>query len=400
MGRIEAEYLVVKGRVVENASVPAPVSGWYRVVIVPGFSDGHAHPQVVDGGVLSDGPWRDSYEWIKSRRLSVDEALVRADSELAAGLARLTLWKSLLEGTTLIALTGRLEANVAAFVSSPDMPRVVLLPTVMRRQGWPSYGDVVRARRRVEPMLADGLARLGVFIHSLEYTDPGTVRRADRDAAARGEVLGLHLGEGRPELARLLRILGGKPSSRLVAVHCIDDEGMVGAGVRCVSCPATNLILYRRTRRSLRGVTSFGSDWPLLIGSVPRHLGLLTRLWPSAESVLSRATLGGYLDYGMPYGGDIVAFDEGLGKVLEGGALPRFVSVAGKPVVVEGRLATEGYSHAEVESMVVDLVKEALEKYPSGEAPATRDPLSEAQRAFHELLLLLKSKKVAAPPSA
>ncbi len=394
---LEADQAIIYGRIVENLRLPSPVDAYFKTIILPGFSDAHAHPQVVDGGVVG-GPWRNSYEWIESRRLAVDEAAIRSDLDLASRLTVAVLKRALLEGTTLIALTGALEANIRAFLMLKVRPRVVFLPTVMSKKGWPSLGQALEAARRVSMFLDDGSARVGVFLHSIKYAGSDAVREALVSAASKGFIVGMHLSEGVPESGRLKVILKGqKVPGRVVAVHCISDDPQ-GLGLRCAACPATNLILYRRTRKTLKGITSFGSDWPLLIGTVPRHLGIIKGVWRRRlEEILAKATLGGYRDYGMPYSGDLVAFDVSLEKVLEGSALPRLVMVGWNVVVNEGELL-DGESYSDVLKEIRNLVFEALEKHPSGERVG--DPLAEAEAALHDALLARHQGGIAASLSS
>ncbi|MCE4610386.1 MAG: hypothetical protein F7B17_00250 [Desulfurococcales archaeon] len=389
MGYIEAETAIVFGRVVHGFRMRWREDLWAKTLVVPGFSDGHAHPQVVDPGAgVGARRWRDSYHWLSTRRLRVDEASLRADLRLSSRLAELTFARALLEGVTLIAVTGRLEANVEGWLRLGGAPRAVFLPTVMDRRGWPSVGEVAVAARRIRRLLADGLARVGVFVHSLGTARPESVRAAMSFAASERTVMGMHLSEGVAEAGRLREVLGPGPYPvRIAAVHCTESEDLPG-GVYCVSCPLSNIILYGRTRKSLSGVLAFGSDWPLLLGTVPRHLSLPLSLSPgSLDSVLYRATMGGYRIYNMPFQGDFAAYDEGVERVLMGKARPRFVAVAGRMVVDEGRLAARGYSLAEVEAMIADAIAEAFEEHGLGDVKprvAAREALSLTRRALLE----------------
>lgn len=370
MGYIEADVAVVHGRVVEGFRAPYREDLYFKTIIMPGFSDGHAHPQVVDAGLIPGKVWSNSYEWLKERRLAVDEKALRSDEDLSSRLAAATFARALLEGVTMIAVTGRLAANVRGWKSLPARPRVVLLPTVMDRTGWPSIEDVEGEIGRLSPVLRDGLAKIGVFTHSLATTKPESIRKAISMAARLKGILGMHLSEGLPEAGRLVQILGKGPyPARIIAVHCTELESMP-SGVHCVSCPASNMVLYSRTRPTLSGVEGFGSDWPLLIGSVPRHLPLILSSYPGRISeVLRRMTIGGYRAYLVRHEGDFTAYDVSLDKVLEGRATPAWVSVAGMPVVVEGVLVGSGHTYSEILGIVEELVREALDKYGTGERP-------------------------------
>ena len=365
MGTLEAGTAIVFGKFIEGFKMPWSRDEYYDVVVVPGFSDGHAHPQVVDVGLVDGRKWADSYDWIENRRLRVDEAAIRADVELSSRLAELVYKRALLEGTTLIAVTGRLEANYLAWKRSPDRPRVAFLPTVMKKKGWATPGDIARLARDLAPSLSDNLTRLGVFVHSLRYAGE-MLPDALNLAKSLGGVLGLHLSEGRREMHMLARHLRGRrPWVRVVAVHCMEDEDPSRLGVSCVGCPGTNMILYGRTRKTLKGVTSFGSDWPLLLGTVPMHLGLIKSLYPGrVESIMERATIGGYHDYGLSHQGDLAAYDGKPSSLLEGRLKPRMVSVAGKITVYEGRLASTGETHQDVLKKIDEAIREAIEMYP------------------------------------
>ncbi|GBF09449.1 hypothetical protein apy_11740 [Aeropyrum pernix] len=374
MGFIESEIAVVYGRIVEGFRAPYKEDLYFKTVIVPGFSDGHMHPQVVDAGLEPSRVWSNSYEWLETRRLRVDEAAVRSDLDLSSRLAAAAFSRSLLEGVTLVAATGRLSANVRGWLSLPSRPRAIFLPTVMDRAGWPSIREVEVEIERLEGLLRDGLAKIGVFVHSLGTAKPESVRRALQTAARRRSIMGMHLSEGLPEAGRLVDVLGRGPyPARIVAVHCMEVEDLP-TGVRCVSCPASNQILYRRTRPTLEGVDGFGSDWPLLIGTIARHLPLINKLYPGRlQEILYKATIGGYRAYLALHDGDFVAYDASLEDVLAGRALPVWVSVAGKPAVVEGRLSGSGYGYGEVLSIIRRLIKEAIEKHGDGSLPHIPD---------------------------
>ncbi len=372
MPYLEAEIGVIHGRLVEGVRIPFKQDLFFETVILPGFSDTHAHPQVIDAGLSPSriASWSNSYEWLETRRLVVNEAMVRSDLGLSARLAELALKRMALEGVTLAAFTGVLEANLKARLRVSPGPRLVLLPTLMDREGWSRPGEISRLYEKYGNYLEDDYLRPGIFVHSLRMASRETFSGAV-DLALRSRMpLGLHLSEGVSEARDFARAIGGyKRLPRIVAVHCINDDPS-RLGIRCSSCPASNMLLYGKTRNSLRGVTSFGSDWPHLIASMPRHLGLITRLYPaSLGEILFRATTGGYMDYGVSYHGDFVAYDAPLESVIEGGALPRMVSVGGEVVVEEGRLTLTGESLEVVVEEIVETVKYAVELYGDGLMP-------------------------------
>ena len=365
MGYLEAGQAIVYGRLVEGFRVPFARDEYYDLVIVPGFSDGHAHPQVVDAGLVPGVKWRNSYEWFEGRQLSVDEAAIRSDLRVASRLALLTFKRALLEGTTMIAVTGRLEANVRAWLSLPGRPRVVFLPTVMNRRGWMTVDQIAGIAERYSKYLDDGMARIGVFVHSLRY-GKGMLASALKAARRLGSIVGIHISEGVREMHLLRREAGGPPyPARIVGVHCTEDEDPSLYGVTCIGCPYSNLILYGRTRKTLSGISGFGSDWPLLIGSVGSHMGLIGSIFGEGfVEAVKRATIGGYRSYGMRPQGDLVAFDGGLEALRRGRARPRLVAVNGKPVVVEGVLVYSGESLSDVLREIRSAVAEVKRMFP------------------------------------
>ncbi len=368
---LEAGLAVIRGSIIrENAKIPFPVDAYYDVVFLPGFSDAHAHPQVVDAGLYPGAKWRSSYEWLLYRRMSVDEALVRADIGLSSRLAELALKRALLEGTTLIAFTGRFEANLKAFTRLSGKPRLVVLPTVMKRRGWYLPSQVEEAYRSYSKFMKDRLLRAGVFVHSIAYGGPDLLEAGLRLARRIRGPFGIHLSEGVSEKGEFEKLTCCiRDNVRIVAVHCLDDDYR-SLGVRCASCPASNLILYSRYLGKLERATSFGSDWPHLVGTVGRLLPVLRALYRGRErEYLYRATIGGYLDYGVAWNGDIVAYNGSLSSILEGRSLPNLVAVAGKIVVSEGRLVDTGESIRDIERETLEVIEYASEVYGDGDKP-------------------------------
>jgi len=375
---LEAEEAVIHGKIVRDFRMPFHRDLSYKTIIIPGFSDTHAHPQVIDAGLESGvGLWRNSYHWIETRKLRVDEASLRADIGLSARLAELALKRAVLEGTTLIAFTGRLEANLKARLRFSSGPRLVLLPTLMDRKGWARPSDVEALYKRYSKYISDSMLQPGVFVHSIRYTRKETFMRALEMASHGRMPLGLHLSEGAPEddvLTRLLSESTVKPKPKIVAVHCLSGDPRK-LGIRCSSCPGTNALLYAKARASLGGVTSFGSDWPHLIGTMPRHLGLITKLYGrSIEAVLKRATLGGYNDYNVAYRGDLVAYDVPLEEVLTGKPTPRLVMVANNIVVDEGRIVETQETLDDIVVDTLETIRYATEVHGNGEMPKVPGP--------------------------
>ncbi|MCE4602321.1 MAG: hypothetical protein F7C08_03970 [Desulfurococcales archaeon] len=366
MGYLEAGEAIIYGRYVEGVRIRHVIDEYYDLVVIPGFSDGHMHPQVVDAGLEPGVLWRHSYEWFENRRLVVDEAGIRSDLKLSSMLASLVFKRSLLEGTTLVAVTGRLEANLRAWLSLREKPRTVFLPTVMKRRGWASVSEVSDVAQRYVKYLDDGLARIGVFVHSVRY-GASMLRDALLLAKRLGSVVGIHVSEGIREMEELARLAGGPPyPARIVGVHCMEDEDPAYYGVTCISCPYSNHLLYRRTRRSISGITGFGSDWPLLVGSVGSHIKMITSLFKEDPvGILKRATMGGYKAYGMRHQGDMVAIDGGLRRLLEGRARVRLVTVNNRLVVREGRLVSTGESLKDVTRKIQAAIMQAKHLYPA-----------------------------------
>lgn len=366
MGYIEASTAVVYGKVVSNLKIPFKRDLHVETLIIPGFSDAHAHPQVIDAG-LGGRVWRDSYHWIDGRKLRVDEAAVRSDIDLSTRLAHLVFKRALLRGVTLLAVTGRLEANVNGWLSMRIRPRVVFLPTAMKKRGWKSVDDLITSIDALRYSLRDVLARLGIFVHSLRLAGVDELVKAAKYASSSGGLVGIHVDEGVRETEELRLHLGALLGrTRIVGVHCIETDDPSKHGILCAACPASNMVLYRRTRRNLRGITSFGSDWPHLLGTVPDHLPLIHSLYPGfREEILRRATIGGYRDYGMMHSGDLVGYDVPLDRVLSEGAEPLFVSVSWRVAVWEGILLETSETIHDIERSTREVIREALDAYPS-----------------------------------
>lgn len=361
---IEASNLIVPGKgVKENVLIKAKGRGslYFETIVSPGFADAHAHPQVIDAG-LDGRLWRNSIEWIQHRKLRVDEAALRKDTVLSKRLAEVVLMKSALNGVTLIALVGSYKANFDAVVSLTYRPRAVIMPTVMTRNGW-LYGEKMKPQlEKVRILFNDGVAKPGVFVHSVHFTDKNDITLAYELSERLGIPFGIHLSEGTKDSEILMRILA-RAAQKLVAVHCIDED-CKKLGFNVVACPESNITLYGRTLRDLSRIDAFGSDWPLILGTLGEQYRKLTRYYSHANplKVLEKATLGGYAVYDVPRTGDLVCYDESPEKVLRGEAKPRHVFVNFKLVVEEGTIG--GLTIRDVEKMAEELSKTALEKYP------------------------------------
>lgn len=364
---IEAGTLVTPRGVIESARMKLPGEGslYGETVVTPGFSDAHAHPQVIDAG---EGMWSNAYEWINNRKLKIDEAALRADLDFSSKLAAASMLRSLLDGVTLMVLVGRGDANVLAYRKLSVKPRIVIMPTIMDLQaGWPDAWRVTNLLLSVSAL--DGAIPLGFFIHSIGCVTPESLKVAYSAAKKLRVPFSIHLSEGvdeLPTLASLLSLREGEDSG-IIGVHCITGSGYKRYGIRVVHCPLSNLRLYGKTIKHPKEVDAIGSDWPLLLGSTTVAYKAAVKVhgekW--ARYLLDKATVGGYELFGIDWEGDILIFDEPLEKVLEGGVSPRFVLIRGELVVEEGRLAKLSLGKEEVNRRIGELIKEAVESYPA-----------------------------------
>ncbi|MGB9709191.1 MAG: amidohydrolase family protein [Infirmifilum sp.] len=362
MGVIEVSELLDHGVLRRNVKIPYNGSEdlYFVSAIAPGFSDAHAHPQVVDVG--EKGGWRHSYEWLENRKLRVNEAGIRRDKELSSLLTKATLLKSLMEGATLIAVTGSLEGNISAILSLPATPRVVVLPTVMDREGWSTpervYAEHVKYLSRW-----DGYFNMGFFVHSLRKTGKSFLVASYKTAIKLGVPFAIHLSEGVDETESFIEVIG-EPAGNVVAVHCLEGaEKCKRFGFKVVHCPTSNLYLYERTLRGLGLFDALGSDWPLVTGTIAKTYRDAVAVHGASYELLQKATLGGYRVFGMKTSGDIVAFDENLDKVMRGELKPRAVVVNGRLVVYENVMIDLNLSSQDIEKVKEQAVRLAFEQY-------------------------------------
>lgn len=363
MGKIEVSELFYKGKLYWDVSLnlPGKISGSYRSALAPGLSDAHAHPQVIDVG--NGGKWKNSYEWISKRKLRLREGDLRKDIELSSKLASITFKLSLLDGVTMIAVTGSLRGNIEAIKRMKIRPKIVVLPTVMNMDGWLN-SETLSREIALFAGLDGGKLRGGIFIHSLGLTDPSTAKEAVLLSRRYRIPLSMHLNEGVEEIEKLKEIMDGEMEG-IIAVHCIEEPNRCKEhGLRIISCPLSNLYLYGRTIRLIDFIDAFGSDWPLVTGTMKEVLSKASEIFiSSSDKVLTKATLGGYEIFEMSSIGDYVFYDESLESVASGRARPKLVVVGGMETVVEGKL--EGEGREEVESELKETIEEALEKYSS-----------------------------------
>lgn len=361
MALIEAGVLLSPWGVLENRviEVDAPHDMYFDVVMTPGFSDAHAHPQVIDVGSEPGRRWSHSYEWLKGRRLRVDEASLRMNLALSSNLAKATLLKSLFDGVTMIALTGSFEANFMAVRELGLTPRVQFTPTVMDRAGWSTPEKVFR--HYVENISEwDGYYRVGFFIHSLGMASRSSIVFSYRMSKNSGLPLALHLSEGVDEVDELVRLLGD--ARGIVAVHCIEKpEKCRRYGLKIVHCPLSNLYLFGRTIRGLEYFDALGSDWPLVTGTLRETYRMAVKVHGETVGLLEKATLGGYRVFNVPWNGDLAAFTGKVGDVISGRARPDYVFVRKRPVIVEREY--RGLTLRDVEKFAREQIRVALEKH-------------------------------------
>lgn len=362
MGVIEVGTLLEWGVVKRNVRVEYEGSEdlYFESAVMPGFSDAHVHPQVVDIG--EGGVWSNSYEWISRRRLRVDEGAIRRDEELSGALAKATLLLSLLDGVTLAVLNGSLSGNLKALRTLGVSPRVVLMPTVMDAEGW-SRPESVYAAYAANLAMWDGYYNIGFFAHSLRLTSPSSLRASYKIAVKLGLPFALHLSEGVDESDDLVKLLEGA-NGRVIAVHCITSPSKCRRyGFKVVHCPTSNLYLYGYTLNGLELFDALGSDWPLVTGTLRKTYLDAVQVHRPSISLLTKATAGGYEVYRVDGRRDIVCFDEALEKVAAGSAEPKLVAVGGRVLVREGVVERLQLSRKDVEKFKEEHVKAAFERY-------------------------------------
>lgn len=372
MGTIEFEVGVIQGKLIYDGKVSLPVDydGYIRTIIVPGLADGHAHPQVIDVGQRS--LYKDSYDWIKRRRLKVDERGIREDLEVSSKLAQATLLLSLFDGVTLIALTGSAQGNVIAIKHLSARPRVIIQPTLMDKKGWATPQEYLFM---IESFLrGDQGTYVGMFLHSLGLLNVSSINMALEIAKERGLILAIHISEGVFEsqaMYEISRAVDFDSKNQLVAVHCFTEP------MRCkrlfrgvVSCPSSNLYLYGRTIKSPYGYDSLGSDWPLITGTLKAALAKAYEIsGKKFTEVLRRATVGGYSIYNVDWDGDAALFDSGLSKVLTDiNVKPKYVFVRGLKAIEEGTL-NGSFDYAYAEKLKEEAVQLAFDRFKVGDAP-------------------------------
>lgn len=364
---IEVESLLLpSGRIVHNAKLELESKGsyWFKTAVHPGFSDAHAHPHVVDVGSLDSHTWNNVVEWIRGRELKIDEKALRKDVELCTQLSKLTMLKAILNGTTMIALVGNLKANYRACRELNVRPRVIVMPTIFNSEGWYTSGHILPQVINILKDLRDDSIKIGVFCHSLYFTEKEDILLSIEISRSLNLPLALHLNEGTRDLNDLRKLIKGNDCT-IIGVHCIEDEDYRSLGIKVVSCPISNLFLYGRTQENLDLIDAFGTDWPNIVGSLREHVPKIIsifKLWNRVE-VFKRLTSGGYKIYAHSYEGDYVFFDEDIERVLSEPSEPVYVTVGGKFVVMEH--TTMGYTLDEINKMIHSVKRHIIELYPN-----------------------------------
>jgi len=364
---IEADYLIEKDGIRENVSIKVKGKGssYVKTIVAPGYADAHAHPHVVDIGE-NRRKWRNSWEWLRERNLRVDERALRQDIDLCTKLTLATLYKSLLEGTTLVALVGNIYANLKGIKISVTRPRIVLTPTILNRDGWIDPITTIEMATTLADKYSDGDVKVGLFVHSLYFTLPEFIKSSYWIACENNIPFAMHLSEGRRELSEFEKIVGENHNG-VIGVHCIEDEEYSANNVKVVHCPYSNLLLYGRTLNKIDEIAALGTDWPLLNGGMPEQHSLAVRIHGSSfrEAIFYKAHFGGYEIYNMSLSGDYVGFDYEPERVFEGGVLPRIVIVNNKVSVYEKSIINLEYNYNDILKLTKSLIKECLEKYPA-----------------------------------
>jgi len=366
MGTIEFEVAFIHGKLIYDGRMTLPIKydGFIKTIITPGFADAHAHPQVIDVG--EKRRYKNSYEWIKKRNLKIDEKGIREDPDVSGKLATATMFLSIFDGVTLIAMTGSIQGNVIALRNSQVHPKVVLQPTILDRKGWLSPHEYLFM---LQSFLAESRdVHIGLFLHSLGLASLDTVRTTIRIAKEKGLLMTMHLSEGVYESQTMFELAlmnEFDAKSQLIAVHCFTEPGNCKKLFRgVVSCPTSNLYLYGKTIRSPRNYDALGSDWPLVTGTLRTTLSQAYIISERKTlDILIRATIGGYEIYGVEWRGDAILFDSKLDKILENpNEKPKYVFLNGREVISEGTV-NGSFDYSYVEKIKEEAVRQAYEKY-------------------------------------
>ena len=362
---VEVDELYTPQGIRENVKLKLGESNksiWFRSGLHPGFADAHAHPHVIDVGKITR-KWRNYIEWIKGRRLRVDEGKLRSDLEACTVLSKLTIALSALSGATLVALTGNFRANIRAFLEMKKSPRIVVTPTIIEKPGWEPLSEVLSVLGLMEKFDLNDMLGIGVFCHSLAFTSERNIKNCFKIAQANGLIMAMHLSEGINELPELSKILQlPPPRSHIVGVHCFEGKGYREKGIKVVHCPMTNLILYGKTLKNIEEIDALGTDWPLLLGGIDKQVKLAFKLHNNYFKVLEKATIGGYKVFKMPFKGDYIFYDKPLHSLFKSMDLkPKYVFVKGHIVVEEGKY--QGLSYNEIRKIISFKIKEFIERY-------------------------------------
>jgi len=341
---------------------------FFKTVISPGFSDAHAHPHVIEKN-CNGRKWKNMKDWFNNRKTKINEILLRKDLEICTKLSKLTLYKALLEGTTLIALvSSNPYANLLAFQSIGNKPRTIILPTISNLKGMnKSFEEIKSFLENIEKNENNELMNFGIFIHSLSFINLNDFIESAKWSYEKNKPFALHLSEGFKELENLRKIIHNiEHPNPIIGVHCTENENYHRFKVKTVNCPLSNLFIYGKTQKNFNQIDSLGTDWPLVIGGIDKQIKELIKIHgkDKIKKILEKATIGGYKLYGMPHNGDFIAFDTSFENILKGKIeYPTYVFINYKPIVKNRKIVSLNLSYEEVLKEIEKTIKEAYEKY-------------------------------------
>lgn len=343
----------------------------FKTVFSPGFSDAHAHPHVIEKN-CGRRKWENMKDWFNNRKTKIDEISLRKDLEICTKLSKLTIYKALLEGTTLIALvSSNPYANLLAFKSIKNKPRTVILPTISNLKGMnKSFKEIKLFLEKIERsknLSKSKLINYGIFIHSLSFTNLNDLIESAKWSYEKNKPFALHLSEGFKELNKLREIIHNiKHSNPIIGIHCTENEKYHNYGVKTVNCPLSNLLIYGKTQKNFNQIDSLGTDWPLVIGGINEQIKELIKIHGKRKikKIFEKATIGGYRLYGMPHDGDFIAFNTSFENILKGKIVPPpYVSINHNLIVKDGKIIDLDLSYRDILKEIEKTIKEVYEKY-------------------------------------
>jgi guanine deaminase len=364
-------FVAIDKKVFHDIEIPIKDNNEYffKTVISPGFSDAHAHPHVIEKN-CGRKKWKNMRDWFNNRRTKINEISLRKDMEICIKLSKLTLYKALLEGTTLIALvSSNPYANSLAFQSMKNKPRTIILPTISNLKGMnKSFKEIKTFLEEIEKIKKiSELINYGLFIHSLSFINLNDFIESAKWCYEKNKPFALHLSEGFKELGNLReKIRNIKHPNPIIGVHCTENENYHRFEVKTVNCPLSNLLIYGKTQRNFNQIDCLGTDWPLVIGGIDKQLKELIKIHgkEKIKKIFEKATIGGYELYGMPYDGDFIAFNTSFENILKGKIIhPSYVFINYSPVVKNGKIIGLNLSYKDILNNIEKTIKIAHEKY-------------------------------------